>query len=240
MKITDNRVWLDVPFTEKDEAKMMGARWDGLERRWFSPVNLKSGLPYAELVRRWGAKPPVPESLPGEDREFGGSWLYPDLVPSSCWFTNVRACVSVTDWERIRRMVVNRAENQCEVCGAFADQPRKLYLEVHERWDYTLEIQDNGPQFPVQTLKRLICLCSDCHRATHFGLAELQGKGPATFAHLKMVLRLESPEVEDLIDQAEALYAERSKLEWCLDLTILAEAGVDIHKPHPDAVQVEG
>jgi len=41
--------------------------------------------------------------LPGEDRSFG-SGLFVDLVPSSCWFTNVRSCVDRRDWERLRRM----------------------------------------------------------------------------------------------------------------------------------------
>ncbi|MFD0922421.1 DUF5710 domain-containing protein [Saccharopolyspora rosea] len=27
------RIWLDVPFAEKDEAKSLGARWDPAEKR---------------------------------------------------------------------------------------------------------------------------------------------------------------------------------------------------------------
>src|SRR5699024_3798561 len=84
-------VWLDVPFAEKDEAKALGARWDRRERRWYAP---REGM--SELSR-WEPLPPLADPLPGEDRSFG-TGLYVDLVPSSCWFTNVRYCVSAKDW----------------------------------------------------------------------------------------------------------------------------------------------
>ena len=96
-----NKVWLDVPFGEKDEAKALGARWDPDARRWYAP---RPGI--AEL-ERWAALPDVPDLLPGEDRSFGAG-LFVDLVPRSCWFTNVRSCVSDRDWERLRRMITGR------------------------------------------------------------------------------------------------------------------------------------
>ena len=60
------------------------------------------------------ALPDVPNLLPGEDRNFGPG-LFVDLVPSSCWFSNVRSCVDQRDWERLRRMITNRADQRCEV-----------------------------------------------------------------------------------------------------------------------------
>lgn len=42
---------------------------------------------------RWAARPEVPDLLPGEDRTFGPG-LFVDMIPSLCWFTNVRTCVS--------------------------------------------------------------------------------------------------------------------------------------------------
>src|SRR5690606_27629980 len=152
------RIWLDVPFAEKDEAKALGARWDARRRRWYAPRAGMAGLD------RWAAAPDVPDLLPGEDRSLG-SGLYVDLVPSTCWFTNVRSCVSQRDWERLRRMVVGRAGRRCEVCGAAAVPAERIRLEVHERWAY-----DRASR--VQTLKRLICLCTPCHTVTHFGLAQ--------------------------------------------------------------------
>jgi hypothetical protein len=77
------RVYLDVPYAEKDAAKTLGARWDQAAKRWYDPRPPTAGL------ERWAARPEVPELLPGEDREFG-SGLFVDLVPRSCWFTNVQ------------------------------------------------------------------------------------------------------------------------------------------------------
>ena len=109
------RIWLDVPFGEKDEAKAQGARWDPGARRWYAPRAGMAGL------ASWMALPDVPDLLPGEDRGFGAG-LFVDLVPSSCWFTNVRSCVSERDWERLRRMITSRAGQRCEICGHPADR----------------------------------------------------------------------------------------------------------------------
>jgi len=95
-----SRAWLDVPYAEKDQAKTLGARWDPQARRWYDPRPPTAGLD------RWAHLPDVPDLLPGEDRSFG-SGLFVDMVPSSCWFTNVRTCVSPKDWERLRRMITS-------------------------------------------------------------------------------------------------------------------------------------
>ena len=164
-------IWLDVPFREKDEAKAAGARWDPSERRWYAPRVEMEGL------KRWAAGPDVPEQLAGEDRGFGQG-LFVDLVPSSCWFTNVRSCVAAKDWERLRRMVTARCAQRCEICGVGEDRDAKRWLEVHERWAY-----DEGSH--RQVLKRLICLCADCHHVTHYGhSAKVLGIEDEVFSHL--------------------------------------------------------
>ena len=71
--MADNRIWLDVAFAEKDEAKAQGARWDPTARRWYAP---RSGM---TALDRWQARPDVPDLLPGEDRNFG-SGLFVDRV----------------------------------------------------------------------------------------------------------------------------------------------------------------
>jgi hypothetical protein len=91
--MSESRVWLDVQFAEKDQAKAAGAYWDARARRWYTP---RPGMPGLD---RWVAPPDVPDPLPGKDRSFG-SGLFVDLVPTSCWFTNVRSCVDQRDWER--------------------------------------------------------------------------------------------------------------------------------------------
>ena len=72
----------------------------------------------------------MPFSLKGEDRTFGGNKLFIDLIPRSCWFTNVRKFIHNTDWDRVRNHIYNRTNNTCECCGEKCDR-----LEAHERWE---------------------------------------------------------------------------------------------------------
>ncbi|QWF80078.1 DUF5710 domain-containing protein [Amycolatopsis sp. CA-230715] len=218
--MTQQRTWLDVPFPEKDEAKALGARWDPAAKRWYAPRPGMAGL------ARWAARPDVPDLLPGEDRAFG-SGLFVDLVPSSCWFTNVRYCVSVQDWERLRRMLVARARQRCEICGRGEDRDTQRWLEAHERWSYDRPTR-------TQTLRRLILLCGDCHRTTHYGLAQVRGQEAAAFDHLRAVTGLNAAAAHEHVREAFAVWRRRSRLSWSLDLTMLTDAGITLATP-PEA-----
>lgn len=205
---TAPRVWLDVPFADKDEAKAAGARWDPRRRRWWAPPAA------AEECTRWHAAPPVPYDLPGEDRTLGGTLLYVDLIPSTSWYRNVRSALNATDWDRVRRMVYARAGHRCEVCAA----PGRL--EAHERFTYSDD---------VQSLRRLLALCAMCHTATHLGLAQLRGQEMKARAHLARVNQWSVSDVDLHIEGAVELWYARSRTPWRVDLTVLAGAGVTVH-----------
>jgi len=210
------RVWLDVPYDERDEAKAAGARWDGTARRWYAPT------PTNDLAR-WAAAPELPQVLPGEDRSYG-SRLYIDLVPSNCWFTNVRSCVSQRDWDRIRRMCNQRAGYRCEICGQGADKDADRRLEVHERWSY------ETPSL-VQRLRRLILLCSDCHRTSHYGYAMVRGQEQEAFDHLQKVTGMSPAQAANHVRQAFKTHDWHECLTWRLDISILTNAGIEVTPP---------
>jgi Domain of unknown function (DUF5710) len=67
-----DRIYLDVPYRDKDTAKALGARWDPAAKRWYGPRPPTSGL------ARWVARPDVPELLPGgtEPSAMGCSWTW--------------------------------------------------------------------------------------------------------------------------------------------------------------------
>lgn len=211
------RIWLDVPFSEKDEAKAAGARWAPEAKRWYAP---RLGMTDLE---RWAALPDIPDLLPGEDRTLG-SGLFVDLVPSSCWFTNVRSCVSQKDWERLRRMITRRAQFRCEACGASEDRETRRWLEAHERWTY-----DDATR--TQRLARLICLCTDCHTATHFGRAQVIGIADAALVHLRAVTGMSKAHADAHVADAFRTWEQRSRSTWDLDLSILLDAGVTVRRP---------
>lgn len=223
------RVWLDVPFAEKDDAKAAGARWDFRARRWWAPAEQSSDPGLARWLER-----PLPTVLPGENRLFHGgppdARIFADPIPASCWFSNVRSHVSRRDWERIRRMVYTRAYDRCEACGRFADRTEQIWLEAHERWEYDLAPSDQpfaDLGMPVQRLRRLICLCTLCHEATHIGLAGLRGRDEQAMEHMMDVNRWDRATVKRHVADAFLLFEERSQREWALDLGMLLRAGIE-------------
>ncbi|MGL5824010.1 MAG: DUF5710 domain-containing protein [Nocardioides sp.] len=215
-----DRVWLDVPYAEKDDAKAAGARWDPQARRWFAP------RPGVGDLARWAALPALPTLLPGEDRNFG-TGLFVDLVPRSCWFTNVRSCTDSRDWDRLRRMVYARAGHRCEACGQPEDRDRQVRVEAHERWHF------DDTTF-TQHLRRLVCLCGPCHDATHFGLAMLQQRDGPALAHLTEVNGWDHHTLTNHLDHAFDIWGRRNLHHWTLDLSILTTAGIRL-APTPDA-----
>lgn len=211
------RHWLDVPFSENSQAKACGARWDPAARRWYAP---RPGIPGLE---RWAAQPDLPALLPGEDRTFGPG-LFVDLVPSSCWFTNARSCISAQDWERVRRLVTTRAGRRCEACRRGEDRSQGRWLEAHERWEYDTRARR-------QILRRLVCLCTDCHSTTHFGLAQLRGEAAQALTHLRAVTGMSRHTAEQHVSAAFAEWEQRSVVTWDLDLSLLTAAGITLARP---------
>lgn len=218
-----NRAWLDVPFGEKDAAKAQGARWDPAAKRWYDPRPPTDGL------QPWAPLPEVPDLLPGENRAFG-SGLFVDMIPRTCWFTNVRTCVSERDWERLRRMILRRARQQCEACGAGEDRAARRWLEAHERWRY-------DDRSGTQTLRRLICVCSPCHLVTHLGYANVTGRSEEALAHLRQVTGMTDEQASRHVDDAGRLWVERSARAWHLDLRMLTDAGVTLRRPQAPAAR---
>jgi len=214
------RVYLDVPYAEKDTAKRLGARWDPAARRWYAPAG--AGDDFAPWM-------PLPAVLPGEDRRFGAG-LFVDLVPASCWFTNVRSCVPARDWDRLRHLVCgDRSGYRCEACGGSADRERGVWLEAHERWAYDDDTL-------TQHLRRLVCLCTRCHQATHFGYAQATGQSGAAFTHLCVVNRWQPNETDAHIGAAFRVWQDRSARDWSLDCSMLTAVGI-IATPPPAPAQ---
>lgn len=212
-----------VPFAAKDQAKARGARWDASVGLWYAPSD-----PVAQRMGEvWpvaSIQEPLANLLPGEDRAFGGNELFIDLVPKSCWFTNVRSCIDAGSWARLSRLTRERASHRCEACGSPANVSRKLYLEAHERWDY-------NPATRTQTLRRIVTLCTPCHLVTHWGYAKVSGRERQARAHFKAVAGIDDQAVDQRVAAAFTLWAQRSQQSWQLDLSMLSTAGLVLVKP---------
>jgi hypothetical protein len=140
-----------------------------------------------------------------------------ELVPQTCWFSNVRDQVSREDWDRIRRQVYELAGERCEVCGG---RGSKHPVECHEVWEY-------DETTCVQRLVRMVALCPACHEVKHMGLAGIRGRGEIAAAHLAEVNGWTPQVTAVYIDQAFAVWEGRSDRTWSLDVSALAAYGID-------------
>jgi len=217
------RVYLQVAYAEKDEAKRLGAHWDPARTSWYVLATNALAMtrwPISETVHPASDSGPsnLQDALPDEDRTFGGSSLFVDLIPKTCWFTNVRSAVIPSDWDRLRHRIYARAGQLCEVCGAHGR------LEAHERWHY-------DPATYIQTLRRLIALCADCHTATHFGLAQIRGLEEDALAHLQGVNQWTAHQTQAHVQQSFATWEERNRFTWTLELSMITRAGFSLKIP---------
>ena len=144
-----------------------------------------------------------------------------ELVPQTCWWSNVRSQVTKAQWEKCKKFVKARSNSRCEICGGAG---RKWAVECHEIWEYDDERQ-------IQTLVGLIALCPTCHKAKHIGrtlevypIAEVD----RVLDHVQQINNWSRLTVERAIQNTWAIWSIRSEWEWDLDVSWLASIGVEL------------
>jgi hypothetical protein len=142
-----------------------------------------------------------------------------ELVPRTCWFSNLRSELSQDEWDRLRRPVLERAGRRCEVCG---QRGTAHPVECHEVWEYDDERL-------VQRLVGLVALCPACHEAKHMGYASSVGRGGQARAHLARVNGWSMDDVELYLEMQFEQWSRRSQHEWSLDLSWLRRFDLDIN-----------
>ena len=147
-----------------------------------------------------------------------------EFVPlaSPVWQTDIESCVSARDWRRLCATQGGCAGGLCEVCRKGGrEQGFSRGIEFHERWEYDEEHE-------IQTLKRLLVLCPLCHRVKHWNTLKNRD-AENVLHHLMEVNQLESVEVaKHYLQEAYALYQQRSQIKWLLDLSWLENQGIQI------------
>ncbi len=133
-----------------------------------------------------------------------------ELVPDSCWYSNLRSILSPQQWDIVRRDAYARAGGKCMICGA----PTKR-LEAHERWGYD---EANS----VQKLQDVIAVCRPCHEVIHIGRTQLMGREKEASEHFMKVNNCSYAEYRKALGEANVAHARRNKVaEWSLDLSYL-------------------
>jgi hypothetical protein len=134
-----------------------------------------------------------------------------ELVPKSCWYSNLRKELPTTQWDKIRRDCYRKAGYKCEICGGVG---KKHPVECHEIWEF-------DDKTHIQTLTGVIALCPSCHEVKHFGLAMVKGKDKVAKKHLCKVNEWSSEDADLYIEGVFEQYHKRSQHNWELDISIV-------------------
>lgn len=134
-----------------------------------------------------------------------------ELVPSTCFYTNVRSNVSKAKWDYLRRKCYRLANYKCEICAGVGS---KHPVECHEIWHYDDE------KF-IQKLMGLIALCPSCHEVKHIGLSQLRGLEKRAIKQLMKVNETSEKSAKQYISESFAVWHKRSKHKWTLDISFL-------------------
>ncbi len=132
-----------------------------------------------------------------------------ELVPDSCWYSNLRSALPAGAWDIIRKKAYARAGGKCMICGA-----QTTRLEAHEQWEYD---DEKG----VQRLNNIIAVCRACHEVIHIGRTTLMGREREASGHYMKVNGVSYAEYRRALGEANAVHRERSKREWQLDVSLL-------------------
>lgn len=139
-----------------------------------------------------------------------------DLVPSTCWWSNLRTILPQEDWDALRRRCYRDCNYRCQVCGGKGPEHP---VECHEIWSYD---EENS----VQKLERVIGLCPACHKVKHFGLARIRGESDVALSRLCKVNGWSEKKAKLYVKAEFAVWKLRSEKTWSLDLSALKRYGI--------------
>lgn len=133
-----------------------------------------------------------------------------ELVPDSCWYSNLRSILSPAQWDAVRKEAYARAGGRCMICGAGTSR-----LEAHEKWGYDEEKS-------VQSLLDVVAVCRACHEVIHIGRTQLLGNEARACEHFMRVNGCTYAEYRKALGEANETHIRRNKIpEWSLDLSYL-------------------
>ena len=136
------------------------------------------------------------------------------LVPDSCWYSNLRSALPVKVWKIIREDALKRSNNRCSICGREVKP-----LEAHEVWKYD---EDNC----IQKLTDVIAVCKMCHSVIHIGRSTLMGKEVQCSSWFMKINGCTYSEYRSELGKANEEHIRRNRIsDWKLDVSWLNKFG---------------
>ncbi len=198
------RIYLDVPYSSREDAKSLGCRWDPVKRKWYCFSDSKN---IETVKKKYCAATPI-LYIRGEDRPVGVPELTPEPAPSYC--KSLRSLIVPADWDRLRNYVKERAGGMCEYCFATG----KLYLHDHYNYDHNLQ---------TRKLTRLLIVCEECREALCACRYPARKTGLSAAA-LGKLIRTRGWSVEEstrAYEQALTTIPDEKGKDWTDDFSIL-------------------
>lgn len=143
-----------------------------------------------------------------------------ELVPETCWFSNLRSELTPQQWDRVRHRCYLNANYRCQVCGG---KGKKWPVECHEIWHYD-DINH------VQKLTGTIALCPACHEVKHIGHARIKGRETQALKHLARVNGWTITQARNYMFDCFRKWSGRSDYEWALDCTWLSRFHIKLEE----------
>ena len=133
-----------------------------------------------------------------------------ELVPDSCWYSNLRSLLPPAQWDVIRKAAYNRANGRCSICNRVVRR-----LEAHERWAY-------DEATCTQILTDVLAICHQCHSVIHIGRTQLMGGEEQASRWFMRVNNCSYAEYRAALGKANEAHIRRNKIpEWKLDVSWL-------------------
>ncbi|MGL4948708.1 MAG: hypothetical protein ACRC42_05030 [Mycoplasma sp.] len=138
--------------------------------------------------------------------------IFLNLIPSNLWYLNLRKMLSDEQWKIVSAKTRESQNWICYSCKISLNELRnKRWFHCHEVWDFNDELNE-------VELKCLLCLCSKCHSATHFGFSTIQNKHNDAFARICRVNGWDSETTNAYIEGNFEIWSRRSNKQWTFNL----------------------
>lgn len=147
-----------------------------------------------------------------------------ELVPSTCFFTNLQSILDNADWDTLRKKILKNADYKCEICGEKGE-------ELHEVFEYEEIYADDIPEpMRIQKLSHCQKICFLCHEAKHFGIAQVKGNGERAKETLMRVNGWDDKQTEKYVREKFSEWHKRSRYKWILDIKKMSDYKIDMTK----------
>ncbi|MGL4950609.1 MAG: hypothetical protein ACRC4M_02085 [Mycoplasma sp.] len=133
-----------------------------------------------------------------------------NLIPSNLWNINLRLMLDETEWKKLSLQTREQQNWTCQFCKISINQlKQKKWFHCHELWGF----DDDKNEI---ILSGLLCLCSKCHLATHFGYASIKNKQSESFQRICKVNNWSKEDTEVYLEHSFEIWSQRSTKTWTI------------------------